>query len=191
MKNLNKKGFTLIELLAVIVILGVVMAIAIPSMNTIIDNSKKDTLVSTAQEFINGAKTMLVSENSLPDYGHATVVPVSKISLDRGGKSPFTSTDFDDTQSYVIVVNDSDAESANAVSKYTYYVALRDTSYNCLKPSSEEQLNNKAKVTRKQIISGKNNCDANITSITSGISKKAFSNVTSTGVEYFDLYGEE
>ena len=73
MKRINEKGFTLIELLAVIVILGVVMAIAIPSMNKVIDNSKKDTLVSTAQEYINGAKTMLVSENSLPDYGKALI----------------------------------------------------------------------------------------------------------------------
>ena len=38
MKRINKTGFTLIELLAVIVILVVVMAIAIPSMNKVIDN---------------------------------------------------------------------------------------------------------------------------------------------------------
>ena len=40
MKKTNKKGITLIELLAVIVILGVIMAIAIPSMTGYIANSK-------------------------------------------------------------------------------------------------------------------------------------------------------
>jgi len=45
MKSKNKKGFTLIELLAVIVILGVLMAIAIPSMTGYIANSKKDNLI--------------------------------------------------------------------------------------------------------------------------------------------------
>ena len=36
----NQKGLTLIELLAVIVILGIIAAIAIPSIGNIIQNSK-------------------------------------------------------------------------------------------------------------------------------------------------------
>ena len=189
MRKMNKKGFTLIELLAVIVILGVVMAIAIPSMNTIIDNSKKDTLVSTAQEFINGAKTMLVSENSLPDYGKALVVPISEISLDRGGKSPFTSTDFEDSQSYVVVVNEADVNNAGATSSYTYYIALMDSSKNCLLPTSEAALNNKAKVTRGYVKSG-STCNNTTISVTEGSTMPtSFNGVTSpsTGVT-FELY---
>lgn len=157
MKN-NKKGFTLIELLAVIVILGVVMAIAIPSMQKIIDNSKKDTLISTAQEYINGAKTMLTSENSLPDYGHATVISVDDISLDRGGKSPYTSTAFESANSFVIVVNEATADNASGSSLYTYYIKLVDNSKNCLVLKSEKDLNNKARVTRDYIQSGDTNC---------------------------------
>jgi type IV pilus assembly protein PilA len=38
----NQKGLTLVELLAVIVILGIIAAIAIPSIGGIIDNSKKN-----------------------------------------------------------------------------------------------------------------------------------------------------
>jgi len=38
----NKKGLTLVELLAVIVILGIVAAIAIPSIGKVIENSKKN-----------------------------------------------------------------------------------------------------------------------------------------------------
>ena len=36
----NEKGLTLVELLAVIVILGIIAAIAIPSIGNIIENSE-------------------------------------------------------------------------------------------------------------------------------------------------------
>ena len=48
----NKKGFTLIELLAVIVILGLLMAIAIPNVTRLIEQSRKKTLVNTINSFI-------------------------------------------------------------------------------------------------------------------------------------------
>ncbi|MBO5375413.1 MAG: prepilin-type N-terminal cleavage/methylation domain-containing protein, partial [Bacilli bacterium] len=42
----NKKGFTLIELLAVIIILGVLMIIAIPSVTEYIQTARKKAYVS-------------------------------------------------------------------------------------------------------------------------------------------------
>jgi len=48
MKLLNKKGMTLFELLAVIVILGIIAAIAFPTVNTLINNSKRNAFVEQA-----------------------------------------------------------------------------------------------------------------------------------------------
>jgi prepilin-type N-terminal cleavage/methylation domain-containing protein len=44
----NKKGFTLIELLAVIVILSIILLIAVPLVNGIIEETKKSAFSSSA-----------------------------------------------------------------------------------------------------------------------------------------------
>ena len=77
-KKLNRKGFTLIELLAVIVILAVIMVIASGSILSSMNESKKKSLLNSAQsaarEFENKyADTVLTSATEI--YG----VPVSTI----------------------------------------------------------------------------------------------------------------
>jgi len=142
MKNVNKKGFTLIELLAVIVILGVIMTIAIPAMSGYIANSRKDTMLSTAQEYISGAKTLLISENALPQSGEAVVIPVSTIEVDKGGVSPYTNQAFNETNgtSYILVYNTASTGAGTATSNYKYAIALEDGKGNCLDLVSEEFL---------------------------------------------------
>lgn len=61
-RKLNNKGFTLIELLAVVVILAIVMGIAATSVLNSINNSRKSSLVSTAQNLANTLNTW-VSED--------------------------------------------------------------------------------------------------------------------------------
>ena len=56
---MNKKGFTLIELLAVIIILGILMIIAIPSVTRYISDSRKNAYVDTAKEIIGGARNIV------------------------------------------------------------------------------------------------------------------------------------
>jgi len=59
----NEKGLTLIELLAVIVILGIIAAIAIPSIANIIKNSRFDAVKADAVQILNGAQTYVSSND--------------------------------------------------------------------------------------------------------------------------------
>lgn len=57
MKKLNNKGFTLIELLAVVVILAVVMGIAMTSVLTAMNNSRKGSLQDSAKSVSQAMQT--------------------------------------------------------------------------------------------------------------------------------------
>ena len=61
-----KKGFTLVELLAVVVILAIILAIAIPTITGLIEQSKKNSFDSSVKLLIKTAQ-MKVLENSLFD----------------------------------------------------------------------------------------------------------------------------
>lgn len=98
---LNKEeGFTLVELLGVIVILGIILAIAVPGVGKIVDKARTETadnqqelILDAAQlYFLNGgeddpvAVKTLVSENYLEDkndLGESTKT-VSKTEAEAG-----------------------------------------------------------------------------------------------------------
>lgn len=57
MKFLSKKAMTLFELLAVLVILGIVAAIAFPTISKLVDNQKRSAFAEEANLFIDRAVT--------------------------------------------------------------------------------------------------------------------------------------
>jgi type IV pilus assembly protein PilA len=62
----NDKGLTLVELLAVIVILGIIAAIAVPSIGNIIEKSRADAVKAEGIQVLNAAKLYVASEG-VPD----------------------------------------------------------------------------------------------------------------------------
>ena len=114
----NKKGFTLIELLAVIIILGVIMLIAIPSVTRYINESRKETYIDTAKQLVKGAIPVVNSgELDMYDTNTTYYIPASCIPTENSMSSPFG--EFQDA--YVIVGYTGDG--------YVYYWASVDSAH--------------------------------------------------------------
>ena len=140
MKRINKKGFTLVELLAVIVIMGILMMVAIPSISRVIENSRKDTFVDIAKSYANAAKTLWTADTltcegtvaSAVDDGDyyilinttesaRTMLPVL---VDQGGKSSWGNRDVNGyVRVHVETVTDNNGEPKRTT---TFYVGLSD-----------------------------------------------------------------
>jgi len=138
----NKKGFTLIELLAVIVILGLLMAIAIPSVTKYITESRKKTVTSTIGNYI-GALVNDVNDLSYTFTEANTVyaVPIECIALERGGTNPFGAWHQASNAywAYVLVQYNDDTSS------YTYGYTFKDSAGYGLYPTAQSKLNEQGK----------------------------------------------
>ena len=104
-KKTKSKAFTLIELLAVIIILGVLMIIAIPSVTKYIDDSRKNGYVSTAKELAGGARNLIHSGSlNLDDFDTTYYIDAKCISTDNAYKSPYGEFE----KAYVVVTASND-----------------------------------------------------------------------------------
>ena len=135
----NKKGFTLIELLAVIVILAILLAVAIPKVTQYITNSRKDSLVTTAKDFVDSVTKDATSEiYEFPiSTNDITIVSLNLVKLEKGGKkSPFGAK-WIDNSCYVAIINigtDIDPE-------YKYFVTLTDSKRYTIPLTASDEVN--------------------------------------------------
>ncbi len=148
---MNKKGFTLIELLAVIIILGILMIIAIPSVTRYISDSRKSAYIDTAKEVISGTRN-LVNGGTLEMYDTGTTyyIPVNYISTENALKSPYGEF----TQAYVGITYDGNGydyywisvdDAGQGVEYITKLELLNED--DVVSDLSDEEIENRAKTT--------------------------------------------
>lgn len=91
MKMDNKKGFTLIELLAVITIMGILLVIAIPAVNFIITNSRKNVYIDDAKIYIQeGRKLVIDGQYQIDDPNTTYYINIKNLTDDYDtAKSPW------------------------------------------------------------------------------------------------------
>ena len=70
----NKKGVTLVELLAVIVIMGIIAAIAVPAIGGLIKNSERKAAETEYANLLDAARLYAQSENPTEAFTIAQVV---------------------------------------------------------------------------------------------------------------------
>ena len=129
----NKKGFTLIELLAVIVILGILMLIAIPSVTKYIDSSKRETYIKSLSNMVDVVRYGVVSENGKYSMKGSLrkVIKLTEIELEKGSnKSPYG--ELDSANSYIIVEKNGD--------KYSYSIQAKDNAGYCIELTNVDNL---------------------------------------------------
>ena len=134
MKKINNRGFTLVELLAVILIMGILMLIAVPSISRVVENSRKDIFVDIVKSYTNSVRQLWASDvitcgnnntsaSGMDDGDYYILIDTadeSRLSLlDQGGKSSWGNRD---VKGYVRV----NVSTVNDRKVTKFYVSLTD-----------------------------------------------------------------
>ncbi|PXA05551.1 pilus assembly protein [Coraliomargarita sinensis] len=93
MNNKSKKGFTLVEIMIVVVIIGLLAAMAIPAFQKVRETSQKKTMVNNLRQLASGADQYFL-ENGVTTVSSASLVGSDQYvkSVDQVADETYTGT---------------------------------------------------------------------------------------------------
>ena len=85
MKKNNKKGFTLVELVIVVAVMAVLVAVAIPTVGSIVNSAKENTAMSNARTIGSMIKLyMAEKEATVSDTSVKAALDQAKLGIEEG-----------------------------------------------------------------------------------------------------------
>ncbi len=128
-KKNRQNAFTLIEILAVVIILGILMIIAIPTIVEYISSSRKKAYIMSANNYVSGVRNKVNSlAYKFTDPAVIYYVPINCVTLEKDGKSPFGEW----REAYVVVTFHDNS--------YNYYWTSLDSAGYGIELTKEEEL---------------------------------------------------
>jgi len=116
--NLNNRAFTLIELLAMLVVLGILMAVTVPNITGILSESKNNILIEDVDKLVDAAKTKISTRSDIshPANNKCLVMTLDFLNDSDDFKKGPNDGEYDKFDSFVIVKREG--------TSYKYYVRL-------------------------------------------------------------------
>jgi len=83
METKSKKGFTLVEIMIVVVIIGLLAAMAIPAFQKVRETSQKKTMINNLRQIASGADQYFLEEGKRPLAWAISPVPTTTSKMSR------------------------------------------------------------------------------------------------------------
>lgn len=117
---MNKKGFTLIEVLAMLVVLGILMAVSIPNITGIVNQHKNNVIKSDVNKMVDATKIKMATDEDVskhkPEVGDCIVLSLKYLNYNEDiGSGPHEGK-YLNYESFVVVKRETH--------EYKYYVRL-------------------------------------------------------------------
>ena len=120
--EMNKRGFTLVELIAMMVVLGILMAITIPNITGILKNNRENIAVEDINKMVSSAKTKFeIGEAKYPKLNECVVMSLKYLDNNNDYQTGVNGGTYNKMESAIVAKKVRLPEGSNV---YKYYVRL-------------------------------------------------------------------